>query len=245
MVSAAASPHRAWGLAVGSAPDIQETARERWLRRAVLAGSLALGLVAGGGVAYGYWNLGGSATPVALTSGTFDLSVNGQLINQQGGTYNWNAFSGAQGLYPLESWAEQVSLSLANNSTGAHAYLVATISAQATNVTGFVSSGSETAGQHLGVAIYQNATASNSGTKPHRSGTCSGGTQIASTTLAALSSQPITLLTTSELAPGASTTVNLCVAVTVDSSLQNPAVTGMPGGAGNFSFVISGQQVQP
>ncbi|MCL2595369.1 MAG: hypothetical protein FWD83_07615 [Promicromonosporaceae bacterium] len=64
--------------------------RDRLLRRALLAGGLALGLVTGGGLAYGYWTLSGTTDgPGVLLSGYYGL----QVTTSNGTQYDGTTFS--------------------------------------------------------------------------------------------------------------------------------------------------------
>lgn len=56
---------------------MREGRRTRAGRRTLLAGSLALGLIAGGGVAWAYWTTQVGATGRSVASGTLDLTVTG------------------------------------------------------------------------------------------------------------------------------------------------------------------------
>lgn len=59
---------------------MRERRGERGARRLMLSGALALGLVAGGGVAWAFWTTQATAEGDSVTSATMDLLVNGQAV---------------------------------------------------------------------------------------------------------------------------------------------------------------------
>ena len=83
-------------------------------RRTLLAGSLALGLLAGGGVAWAYWTTQAVATGDSVTSATMDLRVNGQAVGG-GQPYALTGLQPAGGFFPGTSAA--TTLTLTNGGT--------------------------------------------------------------------------------------------------------------------------------
>lgn len=90
--------------------------KERVVRRLVLACSLALGLMLGGGIAWAYWSATvTTAGPAPLTSGTFDLQISfgggaPELVGP-GGTVELAALSAAgTGMGPGQSLSQELTV---------------------------------------------------------------------------------------------------------------------------------------
>lgn len=138
--------------------------RARWTRRLFLAVSLALGLVLGSGVAYGYWNVTGQRNLVGatLTSGTFDLTVgpSGGLA----GTSNAYTLtmSDVSNLFPGESVAQSI---VVNNASTGDAFMDITLSNFTVGSTSFGSYLTVTA-YPFGSAPANTSGAVESGNKP-------------------------------------------------------------------------------
>ena len=93
---------------------MRETQAERGVRRLVLAGALAFGLVAGGGAAWAFWVTTGQATGSSVKSGTLDLTVNGQAVGT-GQPFTLTGLQPAAGFFPGTTAA--VLLTLGNAGT--------------------------------------------------------------------------------------------------------------------------------
>ncbi len=89
---------------------MRERRGERGARRLMLSGALALGLVAGGGVAWAFWTTQATAEGDSVTSATMDLLVNGQAVGAGQG-YTLTGLQPPTGFYPGTSAATTLTLS--------------------------------------------------------------------------------------------------------------------------------------
>jgi len=212
------------------------TLKERVMGRAVLAASLAVGLVAGSGVAWGYWTTSATSAGIpTIESGTFDLRVSQtdptpsatdfEGLAGADGSFSWDAFN-ISGLYPNESYAQ--SLAVANAGAGDHAGMNVTVAVSG-SLSGF-------ADGDLLVTAYSGGTASNpSAAAGARRGTCSG-TALNSTPVAVTGA--LTNVGTFSVPPLQAST--LCVVVTVSGTMAQPTSDAPP--TANLSFTLSADQ---
>ncbi len=178
--------------------------------RTLLAGALALGLVAGGGVAWSYWTTRAAATGTALKSGYLDLtagpSTGAEQLAGTAGTWAWGDLA-LTNAFPGESVAKR--LVVKNSGT------------TAMTVTAAVVSGTNALAPYLRLSTVTGGVAANTTSAAGlRSGTCSTG--VAGVTDAAVSTTPTTVLSGTTLAAGqtAAVCVVLSLAPTAPSSLQ-------------------------
>lgn len=131
------------------------------LRRLVLAGALALGLVVGGGVAWAFWTVQVTeGVPPALRSGTLDLTVTGAsgTLAGPGGTVSVPGLSLVSAT-PTASDSEVFTIV----NSGTRAWFTPSITSTATGTGGL--------GAYLQVTVLYDATDSGAG--------CSGGSPTA------------------------------------------------------------------
>lgn len=192
-----------------------------WLATALLGFSLVAGTAA-------YWVATGSITGNTFTSGTADLTLDGQLADQ-GGSWQNSALA-ALDLIPGESIAADVEV---KNVGDVALDLSATATASGTLATGT---------NGLTFEVFYGDTAGNSGSAASgdRSGNCGTGTSMFGPTQ--LSGSPTTVIaSTDEISLATDDTVSVCVLV----SLPINAATSLQGTTGGASFVFSGTQVAP
>ena len=204
---------------------------DRLLRRALLACSLAIGLVMGSGIAFAYWQFDGQIdlTQISqpLTTGTFDLtagpSSGTEALAGPGGTYQWDAFN-VGNLYPGESQAQ--SLVVRNSGNGNMSVAVTGSATQS----GF--------DQYLTVTVYASPSAATNAAPSNntRSGSCAGNS--IGLTSADIMAAGANLGTLPTLAPGATT--NLCVVITVAADMPQPSAAP----TANLTFGLTATQVQ-
>lgn len=165
-------------------------------RRTLLAGALALGLVAGGGIAWSYWATSGTSAGQDVTSGSLNLQAGpvtgSETLPGIGGNWGWTGLSLAAA-WPGESVAGQV--------------VIASTGTVGLTVTGTIRSGTNALSPYLLASATLGGTAANATTGGVRTGTCTGGTPVA--TGIVVSTTPVAFLPETALAAGA--TITLCV----------------------------------
>ena len=185
--------------------------RRRWWSgriRAFMTLGLVVGVVAMGTAAY--WNDTATMTTGPISSGTLDLTLDGNLTGQ-GGTYAKSAFT-VTNLIPGESFASSVAV--ANNGSVGLTY-TATGTA-----TGALASG-------LTFQVYAAGTASNSGTAAagNRAGTCGGASTFGPLALTSTAQSVITSARTLATASQESVCVLVRLPTTAGNALQGQSAT--------------------
>lgn len=205
-----------------------QTHRDRGLRRTLLAGALALGLVTGGGVAWAYWTESSTATGTDVPSGRLDLTAGPTTGSEQlagtGGSWTWTGLQ-LPAAFPGESRAQAVVLrSSGTTSVSVQASIRSATAAMSPYL--------------LATTVIGGAAGNTTAANGFRTGTCTGGTAAASGV--AVSTTPTAVVPATRLAAGATMTV--CVVLSLSATAPN-TLQGTQ--AATVSIALSAAQVRP
>lgn len=179
-----------------------------------LAGVAALALGVGLQGTFAFWSDKATVTTGSFSSGTLDITLNGQLqgIANNGGTWTNTAY-GLTNLSPGESFA--FGFPVANAGTTGLTY----------TVTG-TGTGDLAVANGMQFTVYFGVTATNSGSAGSRAGACGGTTPTGGTVLTPTST---TLVATPRALTATTGTENVCIVARLDpnapNSLQNKSMT--------------------